>query len=221
MPENNNEKSVIISAVPFYLLLLEKERKMSDWKMDGKPALLIMHMMPKMKAVETEVLKEFPIIPRQQALLKAFRSKKLPVIFVNLEFPLPMNEHVQFPAYGNLWQHYKDGFTYDRGNAEVIPELAPQPGETWLLGWPFDAFNNSGLDQILKLCGAQTLVMAGFAAQGVVYGALQAASDRYYSIIVPRDASAGPSAAGTKMFMDVMAPEAALVTTTDDIIAHL
>jgi hypothetical protein len=45
---------------------------MSDWKMDGKPALLILHMQARMKAQESEILNETGIIQRQQALLKAF-----------------------------------------------------------------------------------------------------------------------------------------------------
>jgi nicotinamidase-related amidase len=212
---------------------------MSDWKMHGKPALLILHMRPALKEVEAEALKKTGIIPRQQALLKAFRSKKLPVIYVN-DKPFPLNGDLHFPVYGNLWERFAktefishekmtevmpelapEPFTSSEEMTKVMPELAPQPGEPVLLSWPFDPFNESGLDQALKLYGVQTLVMVGFASYGGVYGALQVAADLYYSIIIPKDASAGPSDEANQAFMETIAPMNALVTTTDDVIAHL
>ena len=204
---------------------------MGDWKMHGKPALLILHMRTGLKKVEAEVLKRTGILPRQQKLLAAFRSKNLPVIYVN-DAPFPLGGDLHFPVYGSLWEGVaKVGPEQDKSTAlgfasyeemtEVIPELAPQPGEPVLLSWPFDPFNESGLDQTLRLCGAETLVMVGFASYGGVYGALQVAADLYYSVIIPEDASAGPSAEANEVFMETMAPMHALVTTTDDVIAHL
>lgn len=195
---------------------------MNDWKMNGKPALLIMHMQPSMREREAKILEETGIIPRQQALLKAFRRKKLPVIYVYIRHGFPLHGSLQIPAYGRIWQEYrKSAFEETPKNLEFLPELTPQPGEPVLISWPFGAFNNSGLDQALKVCGAETLVMFGFASYGGLYSALQAAADRYHSIIIPKDASAAPSSEANEVFMEYMAPEVALVTTTDDVIAHL
>jgi len=61
---------------------------MSDWKMKGKPALVILHMQQGIVGERGNIpglyeeVKGSGIIPRQQALLKAFRDRKLPVIYV-------------------------------------------------------------------------------------------------------------------------------------------
>jgi nicotinamidase-related amidase len=194
---------------------------MSDWKMHGKPALLILHMQLSLKERESKILEETGIIPRQQALLKAFRSKKMPVIYVN-DKPFPLNGDLHFPVYGCFWENYgKSEVRENPEDWEVIPELAPQLGEPVLFNWPFGAFNNSGLERALKLYHVDTLVVVGFASYGVVASAIQEARNRLYSAIVPKDASAGPSAKAHKVFMEIIAPAISLVTTTDDFIAHL
>jgi nicotinamidase-related amidase len=198
---------------------------MSDWKMEGKPALLILHMQKGIVGQGNEfspqaakVTRDSGIIPRQQALLKAFRDRKLPVIYVNVVKKPPVTG--TFPTYGFLWKEMATEKP-DAGGVEVIPELAPRPGEPVLINWPFGGFNNSGLEQTLRVCGVQTLVPAGFATNGVVLSVILGAADRYYSVVVPSDASASVSAEAHKAVMEIIAPASALVTTTEDIIAHL
>jgi len=191
---------------------------MSDWKMNGKPVLLILHMQNGIVGRHRELLNNAGVIRNQQALLKAFRQKSLPVIYVNVLLNPPAAG--KLPAYGFLWQQTK-GTTNKPDDLEVIPELSPQPGEPVLFNWPTGAFNNSGLDRALKLCGADTLVAAGFSTNGVVYSVMQGAADRYYSTIIPKDASAAASVKTHKVFMESIAPATSLVTTTEEVIAHL
>ena len=198
---------------------------MSDWEMRGKPALLILHMQHAIVGKGSGIRPEFAkavresgIIIRQQALLKAFRTRKLPAIYINVLKRPPVSG--AFPAYGFIWEESKSAKPSPK-DLEVIPELAPQPGEPVLVNWPISAFNNSGLDQALRICGAETLVLAGFITDGIVFSAVQGAADRCYSVIVPNDASASPSAKAHEAVMERMAPMIALVTTTQDVIAHL
>jgi len=191
---------------------------MSDWEMSGKPVLLILHMQHGIVGNYLELLNNSGIIHNQQALLKAFRSKSLPVIYVNVMLKPPIPGRL--PAYGFIWEQTLNA-SNNPVDLEVIPELAPQPGEPVLINWPTGAFNNSGLDHALKLCGAETLVAAGFSTNGVVYSVLQGAADRYYSTIIPSDASASASIKAHEVFMELIAPALSLVTTTEDVIAHL
>ena len=191
---------------------------MSDWKMAGRPALLILHMQNGITGRHRKNLTESGVIRNQQNLLKAFRSKGLPVIFVNVM----LNPHFidRLPSYGYIWEQVT-GTTNDPIDLEVISELTPKPNEPVLINWPTGAFNNSGLDRALKLCGAETIIAAGFSTNGVVYSLIQGAADRYYSTIIPRDASAAASEKVQEVFMDLIAPALSLVTTTEDVIAHL
>ena len=66
---------------------------MSDWKMKGKPALVILHMQQGIVGEEGNVpglfdaINEAGIIPRQQALLKAFRDKAVSLGLVPQQAP--------------------------------------------------------------------------------------------------------------------------------------
>jgi nicotinamidase-related amidase len=201
---------------------------MSEWKMKGKPALVIIHMQ---NAIASEggavaffghakAAKEAGIIPRQQALLNAFRQKKLPVIYVNaVHDPNPT-----FAAYGKFWESLKSlrGINLAGSkDTEVIPELAPQAGEPVLGNWPINIFSNSGLGQTLKDCNAETLVLAGLATDIAVFTAAVQASELGYSVIVPNDASASGKARSHEVVMNDMLPGFALVTTTADVLAHI
>jgi len=197
---------------------------MADWKMKGKPALLILHMQQSIVGAGSEmhpdnarILREAGVVTRQQELLKAFRDRGLPVIYVNA-MPRPIDCPV--PPYGFLWNSIE---TMKPGakDTEVIPELAPQAGEPVLSNWLFSPFNNSGLDLALKVSGAETLVMAGFSTNGVINSGVQGAADRYYPVIVPGDACAAPSPEAHRAVLELIAPAVALVTTTEDVLAHL
>jgi len=202
---------------------------MSDWKMKGKPALIILHMQQGIVGEGgiipglAEVVKKVGIIPRQQALLKAFRDRKLPVIYVNaLHVTNQQNPAGTVPAYGNLFRAI-ESMKANPNNLEVIPELAPQPGEPILTNWLLGAFTNSGLDQVLKARGAETLVLVGCLTHLAVYNAAIQAADLWYSVIVPGDACASQQseAKAEEVVLEIMAPNIALVTNTDDVIAHL
>lgn len=197
---------------------------MADWEIKGKPALLILHMQhsivgsgSEMHPGNAQVIRNAGIVPRQQALLKAFRDRDLPVIYVNAQ-PRPLDCPV--PPYGFLWNSIET-MKPDPKDTEVIPELAPQVGEPVLTNWLFSPFNNSGLDLALKVNGAETLVMVGFSTNGVINSGIQGAADRYYPVIVPGDACAAPSPEAHKAVLELIAPAVALVTTTEDVLAHI
>jgi len=201
---------------------------MSDWKIKGKAALVLIHMQNAIAREDGAVAffghakaaKEAGIIPRQQALLKRFREKKLPVIYVSaVHDPNPI-----FPAYGKFWESLKSlrGVNLAGSkDAEVISELAPQPGEPVLGNWPINIFSGSGLQQVLKDCGAETLVLAGLATDVAVFTAAVQASELGYSVIVPNDASTSGKAKAHEVVMHDMLPGVALITTTEDVLAHL
>ena len=199
---------------------------MSEWKLAGKPALIIIHMQHAITHPEGKVAFlghakatwESGIIPRQQALLKAFREKKLPVIFVNA-FTDPKTK---FPAYGRFWQGIqKSGANFlGSRDVEVILEVGPQPGEPVLYNWPFGIFTNNNLKQVLDDLKVDTLVLAGVATDMAVLTAVFQSSDMFYSLIVPNDASTSANPKFHEAAME-MIDAIALVTSTDDVIAHL
>jgi nicotinamidase-related amidase len=169
--------------------------------------------------------------PKQRALLNAFRNKNLPVIFVNLDMT---SNPTSVPAYGQMFMRYNASpagthfAPQDPKRLEVIPALAPLPGEPVLFNWFFSAFAHSGLDEELRKHDVETIVFFGGALHIAVYNAAIEAVDLCYSVIVPQDACI-PTESGNytpemvktrEVFLD-MFNKYTLVTTADDIIAHL
>jgi nicotinamidase-related amidase len=199
---------------------------MSEWKMVGKPALILIHMQHGITHPEgtlgffghAKTTRASGIIPRQQELVDAFRNKNLPVIHVVAVTDL----NSKFPVYGRFWGSIqKTGANLpDSKDIEVIPELAPLPDEPVLGNWVFGMFSNNNLGQILKHQGIETLVLAGVATDMAVLAAVYQASDQLYNLIVPSDASTS----GNPKFHEAaieMIDAIALVTTTEDVIKHL
>jgi len=212
---------------------------MSDWKMNRRPALVLLHMqkgivgkgdfIPGRNDKASKAIKESGMIERIQELLKAFRDKKLPVVFVST-FPNPLGV---VPAYGWLMRNIEDAkidpdllhSERTRDGLDIIPEMNRRPDEPILWNWLLGGFSNSGLDLVLKQRDVKTVVLAGFAAHSVVYITGVQACDHWYSVVIPRDAStSGPGPKDRQAYdavMDVMFSAFSLVTTTNDVIAHL
>jgi len=200
---------------------------MVNWEMKGKPALVIIHMQSDVIGVDgnpafrpvVEAVKQSGIVPRQQALLKAFREKNLPIIYVVAVVP----KTGPLPAYGGFWEVIASVRSNPAAptNIEVIPELAPQSGESVISNWPLGAFSNSTLEQFLKEHGVETLVLSGVATDIAVLATTLQAVESGYSTIVPRDASISPNARAHEVIMGDIFPTFTLTPTTEDVLVHL
>jgi nicotinamidase-related amidase len=167
---------------------------------------------------------ESGIIPRQQALLQAFRERGLPVVYVNSMHPADAAERMS--PYGTFYQVIKKNRMNEPGSKdiEVLSAVAPRPGEPVLGNFMFGIFsNNTGADlkQVLEDAGADTLVLCGVATGMAVMTAVIQCADMFYKVIVPSDASIDADQALHDIALSKVIPAMALVTTTDDVIAHL
>jgi nicotinamidase-related amidase len=208
---------------------------MSEWELKGRPALILIHMQHAITDPEGKVAQfhskavwESGIIPRQQALLKAFREKGLPVIYVNSMAPPDAWETM--PRYGRF--HGALRKAHDMGrfivtgtkDTEVLAAVVNLPGEPVLGNCRFGAFSgNTGgdLKGILDDQGVDTLVLAGVATGMAVMASVIQAADLLYNVIVPSDASIDAHESLHDMAMNTIIDDYALVTTTEDVIAHL
>jgi nicotinamidase-related amidase len=204
---------------------------MEEWVMQGRPALILIHMQhaitdPEGRAafLHAKATWDSGIIPKQQALLKAFREKGLPVIYVNSMHPVNAVELMS--PYGDFYGVIRKNRMNEAGttDVEVLSAVAPQPGEPVLGNFMFGIFsNNTGPDlkQVLVEAGADVLVLCGVATGMAVMTAVIQCADMFYKVIVPSDASIDGNQALHDMAMNTVIPAMALVTTTDDVIAHL
>ncbi|GIW07373.1 MAG: hypothetical protein KatS3mg060_2178 [Dehalococcoidia bacterium] len=70
---------------------------------------------------------------------------------------------------------------------------APRPGEVVVAGRGMSAFGGTDLDALLRLHRIETLVLAGFATNGVVESTAREAVDRGYGVVVLEDCCAAAS----------------------------
>ena len=219
---------------------------MKEWKMEGKPALVLLHyqegIIGKGEWIQGwfEPAKEACIksgmFENTKALLDAFREKNLPVVFVNA-IPNPIGK---LPKYGYLNDKNREHYCSDplvenkelAAGLAVMPEMERRPNEPVLYNWLLAGFTHSGLDAYLRSQGVETLVLCGFALNSVVYHTAVQATDLWYNCIIPSDTAAVymPRKPGekpdidevvTKVVLEELAPSLSLVTTAADVIAHL
>lgn len=91
------------------------------------------------------------IIPPLQTLLGEAREAEVPVIFVS-DAHLPEDFEME------LWgEHAMKGTE----GAQIIPELAPEDTDYTLEKRTYSAFYDTGLDQLLRSLGVETLYVTG------------------------------------------------------------
>lgn len=200
---------------------------MTEWSLAGKPALLIIHMQKSLCVVggslegmgHCKAALEAGIIPRIRDLQEAFRAKELPVVFVATRHPAEF----KVPAYGPFWRVAGEMKINLEGtpDVEIIDELAPVPGESVFYNWPFDVFLTNDLDSNLAEQGVETVVVTGVATGMAIGHNSFALADRLYSLIVPSDTCADANTRLHEAVIDWMLPPIALITTAEDVIAHL
>jgi len=201
---------------------------MVEWQWVGKPALMIIHMQNAViktpSPFETmghgRAAYEEGVVGRIQDLVRAFRRKSLPVIFMVAHTPLD----TKFPTYGLFWDGVRGGDVNRKGtwDTEIIEELSPLAEEPVFYNWPFNIFmGGNNLEQHLAEQGIETIVLTGVATGMSVSTAAFALADRFYNLIVPSDAVTDGNRGLNEAIINGMIPAIALVTSAEDVVAHL
>ena len=207
-----------------------------EWSFDGNPALVINHMQMGIAgngkfsgaphSQELEAMKELNTIEMQKKLIAAFRERNLPIVFISV-VPNPIG---YLPKWGYIFK--MTGLVGPKGHlnnqelaecCEVIPELGRLPEERILYHTGTCPMTGSHLDEYLRQFGVRDIVLTGWTAQSTLYNSLVQLTNAWYSVVVPKDATGGPlpSRDITELVLKKMMRMWGLVTTVDDVIAHL
>jgi nicotinamidase-related amidase len=199
----------------------------SEWTLVGKAALLVVHMQnaickspsPLDFMGHQRATAEDGIIPRIADLLAAFRAKGLPVLYVVAVHP----DEPQVPAYGMFWSGFPELRVNLAGtrDVEVVDELAPQDGEPVARNWPFDIFRSTDVEQWLRDRGVETVVLVGVATGMAINIAAYQLADRLFNLVVPADCITDGDRRLHEAIVEGILPVVGLVTSSDDVIAHL
>jgi nicotinamidase-related amidase len=105
--------------------------------------------------------------------------------------------------------------------ADVIPELAPQPGDYVIKKHRWSTFFQTHLDLSMRTAGIDTLMLAGGAIEVGVASTAYSARDLDYNLIFLRDACTSPDPQVAELFMTKVFPNFGRVMTVDQAIAAL
>ena len=121
------------------------------------------------------------VIERSRALTEAFRARGLPVVLVTADGLAP----------GRTEQGGHLG-VLPPGFADLVDELAPQPGDILVVKRTWGAFTNSDLAQRLKALGVTQIVLTGIATSFGVESTARQAYEAGFNVTVAVDAVADP-----------------------------
>ncbi len=105
--------------------------------------------------------------------------------------------------------------------AQVIDEIAPQPGDYVIVKHRWSSFFQTHLELSLRTAGIDTVMLAGGATEVGIASTAYAARDHDLNLMLLRDACRSTKEGVNEFFMDRVFPIFARVRTVDEAIALL
>ena len=174
-------------------------------------ALLVMDLMRRIVGRYADAGGDALVGRLQQAVATA-RGAGFPVIFVRVAFregyPEVSPRNKSFGALAHM-----GGLADGDEGTEIVPALAPEPGDITVLKRRVSAFTGSDLEVVLRARGLTTLVLTGIATSGVVLSTLREAADRDYRLIVLSDGCLDADPEVHRVLVDKVFPRQADVMT--------
>ncbi|KAA2265395.1 cysteine hydrolase [Solihabitans fulvus] len=149
------------------------------------------------------------IVPNAAALSTAFREHDLPVVLVNVTGRAPGRTDAD--------SHGSTG-TLPAGWADLVDELAPQPGDHLITKRRRSAFHDTGLDTLLRDLGVTQIVLAGVATSSGVESTARSGHDHGYHVVLATDAMADPDPVSHRHSLDRVFPKLGETATSAEVI---
>ena len=105
--------------------------------------------------------------------------------------------------------------------AEIIPEIAPRPGDYVVTKHRWSTFYETHLELSLRTAGIDTIMIAGGAIEVGVAATAYSGRDRDFNQIIIRDACTSPDPQVAELFMEKVFPLFARVMTVDQVLAAI
>lgn len=172
------------------------------------------------------------VIPSLQRLLACFRAHRLPVYFTAFASAVGDGSDIRTATirHRDRQRRARTGRSVILPRADpatdVLPELAPAPGEVVLTKTSMDAFTSTALEADLRRQGVEMLVVAGVLTDACVESAARHAAELGFQVWVAEDACAAweeahhrPSLESLARYFARVEPTAAIVAALEAILA--
>ncbi|RCK68927.1 cysteine hydrolase [Desertihabitans brevis] len=132
------------------------------------------------------------VVANVAAVTAAARAAGVPVVYSRIVVhPLRGLSGDNAPIFRML---APDSFKVGTWGAEIVHELAPQPGELALDRTRMSVFNGTEIDTLLRNLGVRTLVVVGAWTNMAVEHTVRDAADHGYEVLLVQDATSSLSA---------------------------
>jgi nicotinamidase-related amidase len=160
------------------------------------------------------------LLRRSAGVLKSARAAALPVIYVVVGF---RPDYPEISPRNLTFSGIKQSARFASGDrdAEIHPEVAPQPGDLTVVKHRVSAFAGTDLEMILRARDIDTLILFGIATSGVVLSTIRYAADNDYRIIVIKDCCSDRDPEVHNCLIDKVFPRQAMVITASDFLQAL
>lgn len=153
------------------------------------------------------------VVEKVALVLQGARQAGIPVIHVTVRFRegypevLPRNRQRRLAEHRNI-----EGSP----GAEILPRLAPLPGEVLVTKRRTGPFSTTDLNAVLHAMGSTTLVLMGIRTSGCVLSTVRWAADIDYKLVVVADCCADPEPEVHRVLTEKVFPRQATVVTSQE-----
>jgi nicotinamidase-related amidase len=178
-------------------------------KLDDVAALVAVDLQKGIVALPT-VHPAGEIIARTAQLARAFRSRGLPVVLINVTGAAPGRTDATAAK-----------VTRPPDWAELVPELEPQTGDYLVTKQSWGAFHGTSLDEYLRTRGVTQILLTGVATSIGVESTARSAYDLGYHVVLVTDAMTDRDPEAHRHSVAKIFPRLGESGTTDDVLRLL
>jgi nicotinamidase-related amidase len=176
--------------------------------LDPTAALVLIDLQ---KGIVANIAEDAPaILDRAAVLARAFRSRGLPVVLVNVAGAAPGRTQTQRPAF-----HLPPDWT------ELAPELDAQSSDILITKHSWGAFLGTALDAELRSRGVTQIVLGGIATSIGVESTARSAYDLGYNIVFVTDTMSDRSPEAQANSFERIFPRLGELCSTDNLLHAL
>ncbi|GAC58904.1 putative isochorismatase [Gordonia hirsuta DSM 44140 = NBRC 16056] len=187
-----------------------------DWQLDADRSALLIHDMQRyfLEAYRPDAEPIATALPNIVGIREACATAGVPVIYT----AQPGDQH---PSRRGILSEFWGRGLASGPDEQIVPELAPRPGDIEVTKWRYSAFQRTDLRQLLAHHGRDQLVIVGVYAH---MGCMISATEAFMSDIAPFfvvDAMADFSADEHRMAAEYIGKRAGRVITSRQVIEAL
>jgi nicotinamidase-related amidase len=181
--------------------------------LDPKAALVVVDLQKGLLGAPTTPLPMNEVVRQAARLARAFRTRGLPVVLVNVEGGAP--GRTEAGAGGH------SGAQLPADWSELAADLEAQPGDIRITKQRWNAFHGTALHDALSQLGVTQTVVTGVATSVGVEGTARGAYDNGYNVVLALDAMSDIDAAAHANSVERIFPRLGEIASVERIIGLL